>query len=204
MASCLLFHGPGAKAAALGKVRAIGHLVAPSFGDDGLKVEEAREAVLCLLNTPLHAGVGVVLIGPVDEAQPKASDVLLKSIEEFTDGVVQPILWANDLGGVSPTIRSRCLDIWAPATGAEETDDSAVGAAWEISGCLKDRQYRNIPNAVARCKGKETLLLAALTQILSTDLDDADHRRWWLQIRPVTRYLRSSPVEIVAALLGDA
>jgi len=109
--STLLFFGPGAEQESLNQSHKIGRLLG-TFGADGLKTEEAREVVGLLTHPPIGDIKGVVLIGPMDTAQPKASDVLLKSLEEFDASIVQPILWAEDIGNVTPTIRSRCHATW--------------------------------------------------------------------------------------------
>ena len=80
MSSCLIFHGPGAKAAAMQKAVSAGRLLAPPFGEDGLKTDDAREVVELLFSTPLGMDIGVIVVGPMDEANLKASDVLLKRI----------------------------------------------------------------------------------------------------------------------------
>ena len=100
MASCILFHGPGARQAAEAEAAKIGRLVAPPLGDDGLKVDEAREVVELLMTTPVGDKLGVVIVGPMDEAAAKSCDTLLKTLEEFKGGLIRPILWAHDLSGV--------------------------------------------------------------------------------------------------------
>ena len=42
------------------------------------------------------------------------SDVLLKTIEDFNPSGVRPFLWAFDLGGVSNTLKSRCVLQFCP------------------------------------------------------------------------------------------
>lgn len=132
--TCLLFHGPGALAAAEDRGREIGELMVPPIGDPegGLKVDEVREAVGLLSSSPLGGRVGVVIVGPMDlGATLKSADALLKSIEEYRVGVVQPILWAHDLGGVPRTIRSRCLEVWSPGAARVGDGDLRAGA-WAL------------------------------------------------------------------------
>lgn len=201
MASCILFHGPGAREAALGEVPSIGRLVAPPYGDEGLKTAEAREVVSSLLSPPVGMEAGVVVVGPMDLAWPKASDVLLKRIEEFNPEVVTPILWANDLGGVSPTIRSRCLERWSPSLEGGEDDEEVVTAAWELVEAVTLNETYRVASALFRVKGKEVDLLNAIGGVLSTDLEDPKKRALWSRLCRVTRWRNPTQIEIAAALL---
>jgi len=204
MASCILFHGPGARDGALQKVEAVGHLLAPPYGEEGLKVDEAREIVLHLLNVSLRPGLGVILAGPMDEANPKAADVLLKSIEEFDGEVVLPLLWAHDLGGVSVTIRSRCLDVWCPGTVAQtEEDDLITGIAWDLVAKAQEGNVHDLPGILRDIKDKDSpKLLGALSEVLSTQTDDPRVRDLWGRLRKVARWNNPKPVEILSALMG--
>jgi len=202
VASCILFHGPGARQAALSRAADIGRLVAPPFGDDGLKVDAAREVVTWLLITPVGRDLGVVVVGPMDMANPKASDVLLKRIEEFPEGVVQPLLWAHDLGGVSPTIQSRCLDEWAPGLDDEEQDDTVMTLAWELVEAALSGEMERLPS-VYQAQGKETELLGAVAGALGTDLDDPAKRDLWERLRKVAQWRNPQIIEIASALVGD-
>lgn len=141
MSSCQLFHGPGAREAALARATKIGRLMAPPFGDDGLSVDEARDIVELLLSTPVGNKIGVVIIGPIDNTKSiRAMDALLKSVEEIPSEWMLPILWADDLGGVIPTIRSRCLEIWAPGPPTQDLDLMML-ARQIIDEILADRYY---------------------------------------------------------------
>lgn len=201
MPSCLLFHGPGAREAALAEVSSLGALVAPPYGDDGLKTDEARSVVASLLSPPLGKETGVVIVGPMDMANPKASDVLLKRIEEFNPKVVIPILWAHDLGGVSPTIRSRCIDRWAPHGSDAEEDDAVITAAWELVEAVTLKETFRVASALFRVKGKEVELLKALAGVLSTDLDDPVKIALWSRLREVARWQNPTQIEVAAAIL---
>ena len=202
MSSCILFHGPGARQAALTKARSMGELVAPPFGDEGLKVKEAREAISALLQGSISFLVQVVVIGPVDEATPQASDVLLKNIEEFREGIVQPILWAHDVGGVKATIRSRSLEYWAPKKEADADDEAMLGAAWEIVNLVKTREVGPIPELVKPFSKELPGLLCALSLVLAQDMEDIVNQKLWEALRPVTRHLHPRKAEVVSALVG--
>ena len=203
MSSCLLFHGPGARAAAVAKAESLGRLLAPPFGEDGgLKTEEAREAVSVLLDGPPGDSLGVIIIGPMDEAVPKACDVLLKRIEEFRGDLVQPILWAHDAGGVPSTIRSRCLSTWSPSSDVA-MDEELRAAAWEaIETSLAD-DHHLLPAIVDRFKGKEQDALGFMAEAISTRLGDGPSRELWARIREVSQWRNPQGIEILAALLGE-
>lgn len=111
--SCVLYHGPDAEAVGHAAALAHGRLI-PFTGSD-LKKEGARELTsLISRGLPGGAPTGSVLVGPVDEVSSATSDVLLKTIEDFNPSGVRPFLWAFDLGGVSNTLKSRCVLQFCP------------------------------------------------------------------------------------------
>lgn len=208
MASCLIFHGPAAKDTAIRKALEVGHLMAPPFGEDGgLSTEEAREMVAQLLNTPLKSGLGVVIAGPMDGVKSrKASDVLLKSIEEFDDKVVLPILWANDLGGVSSTIRSRCLDIWCPGkVMLTEEDDDLMRVAWEFVAQVQEGDIAGIAKTAKSVKDENSSkMLTALAEVLASQIQQPKSQVLWMNLRRIAGYERPKPAEILVSLLKAA
>lgn len=212
MASCVIHHGPGARQAALNAAYSLGRLVAPPFGEGGLKVDEARDFVALMQTTPLGEGKGVVLAGPMDQANPKAADTLLKCIEEFDGEVMIPVLWAYDLGGVIPTIQSRCLDRWCPATGEEELDEGLVGAAQDLVRAALAREVWKLPPLIASVlkdkekkeKGREVLLLGEMAEALMAYLDRPAARELWERLRAVAIYYNPTSIEILVALLPEA
>ena len=204
MASCFLFHGPGARQAAIAKAHEVGSLAAPPFGDNGLKVDEARAAVRTLLEGSISFELRVIIAGPMDEATPEASDVLLKRIEEFEEDIVQPILWAHDLGDVTATIRSRCLDFWSPREGPEVDNDAVLGAAWELVNAAREGDCFSLPAKVKSLSKELPELLAAVAEVLAQDLEDEVNRRLWERLRPATCWRNPRPAEVVAALVEGA
>ena len=216
MASCILLHGPGARQAAYNKAIDLGHLHG-EFGDTDAKrakpkkeqrlvsltADEAREAMSLLFDSPLYSSVGCVVIGPVDEMQAKAADVLLKGIEEFAEGVVQPILWAHDYGTVTPTIRSRSLETWVPGKDEDE-DDDITAAAWECVDHSLAGDIHLIPAKVTKhcSKVREVrLMVRAVADVISTDLSDRERRALWDRVRLVAVHYNPTPTEIIAALI---
>lgn len=108
--SSFLFYGPGARKEAFSREKKGRRLGGP-FGDQGLKVDEARKIVELLNNLPPGRKKCMLVIGPMNRATQAASDVLLKSLEE-PPKKVEMVLWAEDLNGVLPTILSRCWPRW--------------------------------------------------------------------------------------------
>jgi len=184
--------------------------MAPPFGSTGLKVDEAREFVALMRTTPLGEGKGVVVAGPMDLANPKAADTLLKCIEEFDGEAMVPVLWAHDLGGVIPTIQSRCLDRWCPATGDEEIDEEVVGAAQALIRASLSQEVWKIPPLLAavlkdkNSKGREIPLLWEMSEALVAYLTRPEARELWERLREVATYYNPTFIEIQAALLPPA
>lgn len=200
--SCLLFHGPGAQEYALEEAHCAGRLLSPPLGEDGLKVEDARNAVQLLMSTPVGSRKGVVVLGPMDLANWKASDVLLKSIEEFNNKIVQPILWAWDIGGVSGTIRSRCLDRWCPKAYEQDDDDEILAAGFDLMDYSQEGEVWRIPGLVKKFAGKESELVGALSEALSGGMHEESIRDLWVRLRSVARHRKILPVEIVSVLVS--
>lgn len=199
--SCILYHGPGARQAAIDEANRIGRLVAPPIGDDGLKVDDARRVTELLMSVPTGELTGVVVIGPMDEAHAKSSDTLLKSIEEFPGEYTVPIMWAHDLGAVSMTIRSRCLDRFVNALGSSD-NDAVVAAAFRIIDAVIAKDYLIVVDTMRSYDKRETNLIAALSEALSTGLDREDYRDIWERVRNVAEYRNPYLSELLVALIG--
>lgn len=215
MGSTILYYGPGARQAALNQAISLGVLLAEPFGDAGLKVEEAREIVELLQSAPISERPGVVVVGPLDNvATSKSSDALLKTLEEPSPYVLA-VLWAEDLGGVPPTIRSRCTDRFAPLgpTDPEDEDESIPRFSWDLVKAYLESDYASIVELVEVCTAKESkddkkqrklnLLLVSLADVLSQDLNDPRKLNLWERLREVTQSINPSSLEIIAALIGE-
>lgn len=200
--SCVIHHGPSARASALAEANLIGRLVCPPIGDDGLKVDDARQVTERLLSTPVGEQVGVVVIGPMDEANAKASDTLLKCLEEFPGEWVVPILWANDLGEVSVTIRSRCRDKWCP--GIDDDDERTMEAAHKIIEAALVKDMVAVVELAKPFDKAEIALVSALTAILALGVDQAPYRGLWGRLRPVAAHRKPFLSEVIVALVGGA
>ena len=114
MGTPILFHGPLARGEAVAHAAQLGRLVSEPIGDDGLKVADSRLIVILSEDAGVGDKLPVVIVGPLDRATPEAGDALLKTLEDLTDAPLQIVLWADYLGGVIGTIRSRSLDRWCP------------------------------------------------------------------------------------------
>lgn len=207
MSSSLLFHGPGARLAACEEASKIGRLLAPPFGDEeaGLKVADARAAVDLLYSTPLGDQLGTIVIGPMDGTSVlKSADIFLKSLEEFPEDFVRPILWANDLGGVPPTIRSRCLERWAEVTEVQEGDDEVDSAAWVAVDAALRKDYSTVISSTRMMFKKETKALKflhAVVECLSSRMQEQQCRVLWDRVREIACKRNPLPIEVLAALL---
>jgi len=182
----------------------------PPIGEEGLSVQDARDAVQLLLSVPVGDKTGVIIIGPLDDARSlNALDALLKSIEEIPSEFMCPLLWAHDIGGVPDTIRSRCFEVWAPGPLEGANPELASLAQGIIEDVLANRLYA-LPDAFRGKNEKDTEsklsmpdLLGALAEELALDLDNPVKRALWDRVRKVARWRNPLPVEVVAALMGD-
>ena len=197
--SSILFHGPTAKDLAVAYAEENGRLVAPPIGDSGLKIQEVRDLTELLRSTPVGMQTGMVVIGPMDQtASLKAADGLLKSIEDHSDMVI-PLLWANDLGGVSPTIRSRCLPKWCPPSNDTEDSDLETDGRALFSAATEGRLWQ-VPTLVHKHRKDLHGLMGVLAEAIS---ESPEHLPLWERLRPVSIYGNPSVVEVVAALLPE-
>ena len=200
--SCILYHGPGAKGSAISEANRIGRMVGGPFGDGGLKVDEAREIINLLSSTPVGEITGVVVAGPMDEANPKASDTLLKTVEEAPSEYVALIMWANDLGGVSPTIRSRCLEKWSDSIGNHD-DDPIMVASIRIVEAVLANDILSIINTARPFDKRESELISAISNVMSGKLEVAEIRSAWSRLIVVAARRNPMMSEIIVALSGN-
>ena len=170
-------------------------MIAPPFGKNGLKTDEAREVVTLLNSPPVGDKVGYLLIGPMDRVSDRASDVLLKTLEEANSKIVKPILWAYDVGGVIPTIRSRCLPVWCPAT--EEAVTLFYGEATKIYTAIQQDDFLSIVDTVLEAKGQEYELLDAVAKIIVINSDF----ELWPRVRSTLKYTNVTALEAISCLL---
>jgi DNA polymerase-3 subunit delta' len=201
-----LYHGHGARQATLLEAGRLGRLLHEPLGDEGLKVDEAREFVSLLQYPPVGEHCGVVIAGPLDHALPKSTDVLLKSIEEPPLYVV-PVLWATDLGGVASTIRSRCLPIWCPNVEPGTGDELVEGTARELLQAVLSGNLGQVPVLIQRVKstpkqrGREPELIAEVVEAMTLLSSDPKVRSLWERVRELAVWRNPTPVEVLTAFL---
>jgi len=169
--------------------------MAPAFGTDGLKVDDAREAVRLMRAPPVSGERGVVLVG-LDGATLRTQDVLLKTLEEADGSVMIMVLWATDLGNVAETVRSRCFLYWQNAP-EKEPELSTAGVV--ILKHLDKGHLAELVEVLQSHKGDELALLDALAYHLSTDPERSD---LWVRCRPVFERRNPTYMEVLAALTG--
>lgn len=198
--STILYYGLAARKMALEEAGKLGRLMTDPFGDNGLKIDEAREIVSILQSGSLGGLKGTLVVGPMDRVPPKSSDVLLKTLEEFDDSIVQPILWAYDLNGVSPTIRSRCVSIFVSEI-PEEDQELENSARYLVEASLK-KEYYKIPFAVRKYNKKEFDLLEMIVKVLSENIQKEPELSLWSRVRQVMSHHNPTDTEIIAALVG--
>lgn len=200
MSSSVLFYGPGARAAALKEAALVGTLLEDPIGDAGLKVAEARDLSFKLLGSPTCEGLGVFVIGPMDRATERAANALLKNIEEPSPFIV-PILWTEDLAFVKDTVRSRCVERWA-GQGPEELDEELETRGREIVESALASRYWQVALLVPSFSGNEEALIRVLVEGL-LESNNLKALKLWERLRPVTRLIRPTVYEIIAAILPE-
>ena len=187
-----LFHGPEARDRAVAEGERIGRPVSEPVGDDGLSIDTSRKVIIPLASNP---GVGdrppSLVVGPLDKAKSSAAaDALLKTIEEISAKPLRLILWADDLRGVIPTIRSRTQSIWCPA-GARWIDplDYKRNEAQALCTAVLSGDPARILGALEDQEKDWFDLMHALVQELGGHLEDHGLlvSRVWERLRPVLR-----------------
>jgi len=181
----------------MGFASELGRLIHEPFGDGGLKIAESREIIDLMNNTPVGDEPGVLVMGPMDLAQQVATDVLLKTIEEFDDRIVRPVLWALDQAEVSSTIRSRCLRRWCP--GQTEVEEHVLDLA---RGLVESALVRDTAAVIETLKEQDPrdVLVAAAACLRDRGVDD-ETRGLWEAVRGALRLRNPTLTETLAAFL---
>lgn len=196
-----LFYGPSAQERAQAHAHTIGRLVHPALGGDGLKVDDARLAVSLLSTSPVGDKRGVLILGPMDQANTKASDVLLKKLEEPT--VVTPVLWAGDLEGVRPTIKSRTSPTWCP--GVRTCPNEDLELANKLLDDFVDEKFSSVYEELKGLKQDLRQVLEALVSRLAARMLDTEELvPLWAPLREQLSYTRPTRLGVWAAFLEGA
>jgi len=187
---------------ALQKAEEVGRLLAPPFGDDGLKIETSREIVEMMTTVPVGDDIGVIVVGPLDDVKVRgAMDVLLKTLEEFDPRFFQPILWARDAGSVLGTVRSRCLELWCPMEGEGGPETPYLSRAEKLCLAALERRRAALIEILIEEKGSEDMLLRASAIVLSKKEEWPLTARLllWARIRELLFLPRPSHLETLTA-----
>lgn len=198
--SCLLFHGPGAEAMGYAQATAFGRLL--PFTGSSLKKEGARELVGLLAHRPVGGGRASVLVGPIDEVNPATSDVLLKTIEDFDPEGIRPFLWAWDLGGVSVTLRSRCILKFCPGT--DTRTEAFESMADTVLKAFLDGDCVTLIEEVKEQEDVDLLLRAVVDRVAVKLLGknpDPRYAALWDVLRPLFGSGTLTPARVVSAFL---
>lgn len=199
MKSCILYHGPAAQEAARREASKYGILYGREFGAEGLRVDEARELSGLILSPPyLREDRTVLIAGPMQEANDKAKDALLKALEEFNPDHVLPLLWASDEGSVSATIRSRCVTQWCP--GEDPFADAApehLNTARQLLTLIIAGDMAGVCMLMRACKDVEGFT-RALAHVLAWERPNA---ALWASLRPLLKYEHLHYTEVLSAVL---
>lgn len=192
-----LYHGPKARPVALS--RAPGRAVHDPMGEDGLKVDEAREAASLLSTIPVGDMGGHLLLGPLDRAHERSSDALLKVLEDRKPEWTTPVLWAHSLEDVRETIRSRSVAVWCPG---DDGDRPHYDDAHSLYEYYKDGDLWNVIQVL-----KSSDMVPVLNEFLGiiSSLQPAEKRllKLWSRLRPVMAHDRVLHTEVVAVLASE-
>lgn len=206
--SCLIFHGPGGRSSALADAHERAFLVRPPMGEDGLKVDAAREIADLFRMPPPGGKRGAFVLGPMDQAQPGAADALLKTIEDLNHDLFILNLWAFDLEEVMPTIQSRCVDVWCPEQTEHDPqpDESVYDAAHALVEAYRKGDPGMVLETLQEHAGKADVL-RIVPEVLSVDLlagrASMTDTRLWLVLREVLTADNLSKTEVAAALMPE-
>ena len=198
MTSCLLFHGPGARDGAVRRAQEIGRLLIPPVGDEGLKTDVARSLVEWMQMIPVGDRIGCLVIGPLDGVPSSATHALLKTLEEFDSRLFRPILWADDAGEVSATIRSRSLIEWCPE--GEPPKQEILDVAHKLHDVSLKGETAQIIETLSAFKGESRELLRAVAYIIAQKLEPAS-LSLWLSLRDTLSTAYPSKTEILGTFL---
>ena len=179
------------------KASVLGKLMCPPFGADGLKIAESREIVELMGSPPVGDEPGVIVIGPMDRANRASQDVLLKSIEEFNERYIRPVLWAHDESDVLPTILSRCLRQWSPGTAVH--DEDVLYQARAVVDCMMAGDTAGVIEALKDQEPRP--LLEATAQVLMEQGLGEKTLDLWERVRETLCVSNPSKLEALATFL---
>lgn len=196
-----MYYGPSSFDAAMDAALSYAPLYKPPVGLDGLKADEARQVANWCLEVPIEGRASLV-VGPMDAVRQGSSDALLKTLEEDSESKIQIFLWAQDIGEVSSTIKSRCDLIWS--YGPEERSEFAE-VGMRVLGAVRSRQFDEVVIELENTKGSEREILDALVASISKSItDDPGLIPLWERLRVILQNrTKVFPAMILSAVMED-
>ena len=202
-----LYHGPEARGKACEEAHRVGRMLCDPIGDGGLKTEDAREAVSIVAAGTIGDATPTLVIGPLDSATPEAADALLKTLEDLS-GYVTLCLWAECVGSVIPTIRSRTNAVWCPAgptwiDPVAPFEPEARRAVGSVFGGNPGTAIRIVEEhgKSGKLVAREELLLRAMCRVLATKVEEHPRKTMalWANIKKALRH--PTPLACSAAMV---
>jgi len=184
----MLFYGPMARDEAIKRASKIGRPVSEPVGDKGLKVEDSRKIVMLSGSSGVGDLPPSIVVGPLDQATPNASDALLKTLEDLAEGPLRIVLWADYLKGVKGTIRSRTLQKWCPPTRTYlDPLDWMQKAANDLCKAVVEKDELKVLEIIAEPENKKysSELLEAFSKSLAKEVEkgNTDVIKIWSELR---------------------
>ena len=107
------------------------YVLEPEEADKAIKVDQVRDLVDFVVQTPQLGGRKLVLLEPAEAMNPNAANALLKSLEEPAGNTVM-LLISHQPSRLLPTVRSRCVQQACPLPDETQSLDWMQGAHPEL------------------------------------------------------------------------
>lgn len=202
----LLYYGPQSEPRARAAATSYGKLLPVETGVH-IRKGDAR-ALVEVFHRTVFRGRESVVVGPLDEISPEVGDVFLKTLEERSAHTPQPFLWAWDLGGVSPTLRSRCRAYWCP--GVDPRWESYEATCGELLRSWRRRDWVEVVDQLKEARADLDPLLRATVELLVADVMSVDEDtreralQLWSHLRPLMAGTPLTPARVTVAFLAAA
>lgn len=192
--SAIIFYGHSAKAKAVEHANTKGRLIRPPY-DPTVKVDTAREIVIACSAPPIGSTKGVVVVG-LDKASDKVMDTFLKTLEDHDSAKLDICLWVSDLGGLSPTVKSRCFLVWCGAEHEEDKIPEDLEFFENFLGDMKKGYNAECIGSILNSEKSVDEFLKGITYCLTQSKD----MEMWQRVRPLYSLNRPSKLELAVAL----
>lgn len=190
--SPIIYHGPSAETESQVRIQTQGVLAVPPFGTTK---DDAREFVVSSMTS--YPGDRVfILLGPLDDILPGTTDVLLKTLEENPPLGPELVLWCRDMGSVTKTVRSRCLECWCP--GKESSDPQTQKDAESVITNALHGKWHKVVETTGSYKDNLRALLTAMIVVISQR--DDGRKRFWSSLRRISGMKTLTVPMVVGAL----